>query len=762
MTNRSTPHHTTDDFPGTIGRTLADSEPFFEQEVHPGDDAPNVVMVLLDDTGFAQFGCFGSDIDTPHVDALAAGGLQFTNYHVTPLCSPTRASLLTGRSQHAVGMRHVSNIRTGFPHQLGHISNRAATVAEVLQREGYATFCTGKWHLAPTRNLSAAGPFDQWPLARGFDRYYGFLEGETDQFHPEIVIDNHIAAPPFSPEDSYHFSEDMIDQTLRMINDSKAVRPDRPFFAYVAFGATHAPHQAPAAYLEKYRGRYDAGWDVTRQRWYERQSELGVIAEGTALAPRNPGVEAWDDLPENHQRFAARLQEAFAAFLDHTDDQIGRLVDGLRRLGELDNTIFVVSADNGASQEGGPLGIMNEMKFFNGILDDPDEVVERLDDIGGPDSHTNYPWGWAQCGNSPFKWYKQNTHEGGVHVPMVMHWPAGIAPDEAGTKRDQFVNVSDIVPTIYELIGVTPPEVYHDVPQLPITGNSFAALLADADAPAATSVQYFEMSGSRALVAQQDDTWWKAVVRHRQGDDFDTEQWELYDIGADASECTDLAADRPDKLAELIELWWVEAARLGVLPLDERGLELFAPVRDDHSPHRHDRRYLYRPPVSPIPAGSSPSPGGRNFDLTARVDRAADNDGVLWAFGSSSGGISVFVQNDRLVVDYNAFGAHVIVESEMPVPVGASELSMRLRRSSPTTGTVQIAIDREPVGTAELPLMMRQISMLAASIGSDHGSLVSTRYDDEFAFSGTLHEIEIRLDGGPNAADMARAEMARQ
>ena len=761
-TNRSTPHHTIDDFPGTIGRTLADSEPFFEQEAHPGDDAPNVVMVLLDDTGFAQFGCFGSDIDTQHVDALAAGGLQFTNYHVTPLCSPTRAALLTGRSQHAVGMRHVSNIRTGFPHQLGHISNRAATVAEVLQREGYATFCTGKWHLGPTRNQSAAGPFDQWPLGRGFDRYYGFLEGETDQFHPEIVIDNHVATPPATPEDGYHFSEDMVDQTLRMINDSKAVRPDRPFFAYVAFGATHAPHQAPASYLEKYRGRYDEGWDVTRQRWYERQLELGVIAEGTELAPRNPGVEAWDDLPENHQRFAARLQEAFAAFLDHTDDQIGRLVDGLRRLGELDNTIFVVSADNGASQEGGPLGIMNEMKFFNGILDDPNVAVERLDDIGGPDSHTNYPWGWAQCGNSPFKWYKQNTHEGGVHVPMVVHWPAGIAADQAGTKRDQFVNVSDVVPTIYDLLGVTPPDVYHDVPQLPITGNSFAPLLADANAPATTTLQYFEMSGSRALVAQQDDTWWKAVIRHTQGDDFDTEQWELYDIGADASECTDLAADQPERLAALIELWWAEAARHGALPLDDRGIELFAPVHDDHSPHRHDQRYVYRPPVSPVAAGASPSPGGRSFDLTARVDRADGDDGVLWAFGSSSGGISVFVQNDRLVVDYNAFGDHVLVESDVAVPVGASELSMSLRRMSPTTGSVQIGIDGHTAGRAELPLMMRQISMLAASIGSDHGSPVSPRYDGEFAFSGSLHEVEISLAGEPNAEDIARAEMARQ
>ena len=421
-----------------------------------------------------------------------------------------------------------------------------------------------------------------------------------------------------------------------------------------------------------------------------------------------------------------------------------------------------MSADNGASQEGGPLGIMNEMKFFNGILDDPNVAVERLDDIGGPDSHTNYPWGWAQCGNSPFKWYKQNTHEGGVHVPMVVHWPAGIAADQAGTKRDQFVNVSDVVPTIYDLLGVAPPDVYHDVPQLPITGNSFAPLLAGANAPATTTLQYFEMSGSRALVAQQDDTWWKAVIRHTKDDDFDTEQWELYDIGADASECTDLAADQPERLAALIELWWAEAARHGALPLDDRGIELFAPVYDDHSPHRHDQRYVYRPPVSPVAAGASPSPGGRSFDLTARVDRAGGDDGVLWAFGSSSGGISVFVQNNRLVVDYNAFGDHVLLESDVAVPVGASELSMKLRRTSPTTGSVQIGIDGHTAGMAELPLMMRQISMLAASIGSDHGSPVSPRYEGEFAFSGTLHEVEISLAGEPNAEDIARAEMASQ
>ena len=752
-------------FEGTIGRTIADSEAWFDDPPHPGTDAPNVVMVLLDDTGFAQFGCYGSDIDTPNVDALAAGGLQFTNFHVTPLCSPTRASLLTGRSQHAVGMRAVSNFRTGFPNQLGHISNHAATVAEVLRGEGYSTYCVGKWHLAPMEQCSAAGPFDQWPLARGFDRFYGFLEGETDQFHPELVCDNHPIEPPGGPEDGYHVSEDMVDQLMRMISDSKGVRPDRPFFAYVPFGATHAPHQAPERYLQKYRGKYDEGWDVVRRRWYERQLELGVIPEGTELAPRNPGVDAWDDLPVNQQKIGARLQEAFAAFLDHTDDQIGRLVDGLRDMGELDNTIFVVLADNGASQEGGPFGVMHEMKFFNGIFEDGDAMIDQLDDIGGPHSHTNYPWGWAQCGNSPFKWYKQNTHEGGVHVPMIVHAPGVIDAANAGELRDQFVNVSDVVPTIYDLIGVTPPETYNGVEQLPVTGHSFASVFGDADAPSTNTLQYFEMGGSRALVHEIDGVAWKAVCKHDKGADYDTETWELYRLADDWSECHDLAAAEPDRLAELIDLWWREAERHGVLPLDDRMFELFGARFRDHSPHPADMRYVYRPPMSPMPGQASAAIGGKSFDLTARVTRAAGDEGVIYATGTENSGLSVFIQNDRLVVDYNAFDTHTILESDVEVPAGDATLVVKLRRRAGKAGEMSLVVDATPAGTAHLDLFMRMMSSVGPSVAYDHGSAVSRRYAAPFPFQGTLHEVEIQLLSRQDAESRdaeAASEMSRQ
>ena len=747
-------------FQGVIGKTIKDSEPWFEIPNHPGEDAPNIVIILLDDTGFSQLGCYGSSIDTSNIDTLAAHGLQFTNFHVTPLCSPTRASLLTGRSQHAVGMRAVSNFRTGFPNMLGHITNQAATVSEILNTYGYATFCVGKWHLAPMEDCSAAGPFSQWPLGRGFDRFYGFLEGETDQFNPSLTEDNHHIDPPAKPDDGYHLSEDLVDNFLAMVGDLKGVRPDRPFFAYVPFGATHAPHQAPQEYLEKYRGKFDEGWDIVRDQWHRNQLKLGIIPEGTKLAPRNPGVDAWEDLPDAQKKLAARLQEAFAAFLDHTDDQIGRIINGLRDTGQLDNTIVILLSDNGASQEGGPFGVMHEMKFFNGILEKPDEAVERIDDIGGPHSHTNYPWGWAQAGNTPFKWYKQNTHEGGVHVPLIIHWPEGIEESQNGQLRNQFANVSDIAPTIYELLGITPPKIYKGIEQLPVTGHSFAHLLNNSEAESNNKVQYFEMAGSRAIIAEG----WKAVTRHIQGTDYDEEPWELYDLSSDWSECNDLAESNQSKLKELQELWWDEAHKHGVMPLDDRMIELFGSRFREQSPHLPDRKYVYRPPMSPIPAQAAASIGGRSFDITGKVSFKSGERGVLFAYGTENSGISFFVLNDRLMIDYNAFDDHSIIESEATIPNGEVELKAEFRRLG-KNGTIELFINQEPNGTIEVPLYMRMISSVGASIGFDHGSPVSELYKDSFPYSGKLEELEIQLvarDPRDLKEVQQRAENAKQ
>ena len=389
-------------FKGVIGRTYRESTPWWPEPKRTSENNPNVIVILFDDMGFSHLGCYGSTIETPNIDRLAAGGLRYTNFHTTALCSPTRACLMTGRDHHTVGMRSISNINTGFPNTRGNITPHAATIAEMLREEGYATFCVGKWHLAQTMDTSTAGPFDQWPIQRGFDRFYGFLDGETDQFYPSLTYDNHPVDPPSGPEEGYHLTEDLVDHSIEFIRDLKSLRPDRPYLLYLAFGATHAPHQAPAEFINKYRGRFDTGWDVIREQWYKRQMDMGIIPEGTELAPRNPGVKPWNELTENEKKFALRLQEAYAGFLDHTDHHIGRLISFLEAMGDLDNTIIFLLSDNGASQEGGPTGLMDEMKYFSGIIEeDVDAIQPRLDEIGGPHSHSNYPWGWAQAGNTP-------------------------------------------------------------------------------------------------------------------------------------------------------------------------------------------------------------------------------------------------------------------------------------------------------------------------------------------------------------------------
>jgi arylsulfatase len=738
-------------FEGVIRPTQAESTPWWATPPHPRRGSPNVVLILLDDTGYSHFSCFGSDLATPNIDRLAGEGLRYTNFHVTPLCSPTRASLLTGRNHHTVGMRSISNFDSGYPHMRGHITNHAATVAEVLRDEGYATFALGKWHLCSMENASAAGPYDQWPCQRGFDRYYGFLEGETDQFHPELVYDNHTVEPPTTPEEGYHLSEDLVDHAISFIHDSVSIRPDRPFFTYLAFGAMHAPHQAPASYLEKYRGRFDSGWDEARHRWFARQKEMGLLPERTDLAPRNPGVEEWDTLPENQRRLAARLQETFAGFLEHTDAQIGRLVSALEELALLDDTLFIVLSDNGASQEGGPFGVMHEMKYFNFLVETPDEAVERIDDIGGPHSHANYPWGWAQAGNTPFKWYKQNTHEGGVHVPLIMRWPGHIT--DGGATRDQFHHVDDIAPTIYEALGVTPPDVYRGYEQIPLSGVSMHYTFDQPEAASAKRMQYYEMMGHRALYADG----WKAVTRHQAGTPFEEDDWELYNLAEDRSECHNLAAAMPAKVAELVDRWWEQAEEYGVLPLDDRTIELFGTRYRPNSPHRPDRHYSYFPPMSPLPAQVAPALGGRGWEMAATIDRPKGAGGVLYASGTENSGVSLFIQNDHLVLDYNCFGDHHVVESATAVPTGEAVVGGRFRRTG-TGASATLVIDGHDSGTMDVPFAMTIISSVGPSIGYDHGSPVSPRYVGHFPFEGTLSRLDVTLVGQGPAQEVAEAE----
>jgi arylsulfatase len=746
-------------FKGKIGRTYRESTPWWP-DPPAGLGGPNVVMIVLDDTGFAHFGSYGSELATPHIDRLAARGLRYTSFHTTALCSPSRAALLTGRNAHAVGMRGVSNWNTGFPHMRGGIHPSAATVAQLLREHGYATYAAGKWHLAPMEECSAAGPHHNWPVQKGFDRFYGFLQGETDQFHPELTQDNTHIDPPARPEDGYHVSEDVVDHATGWISDLQSIRPDRPFFLYLAFGATHAPHQAPAKYLERWRGRFDDGYDEARQRWYQRQLDLGVIPPGTTLAPPNPGVPAWSDLSPNQRAFAARLQEAFAAMLEHTDDQIGRVTGFLEQRGLLDNTLLLVLSDNGASREGGPYGVMDEFSFFNLAFEDIDGLVAsgRLDDIGGPHSHSNYPWGWAQAGNSPLRWYKQNTYGGGVRDPLIVHWPAGIAA--AGEFRRQFCHAVDITPTILDVTGAPAPESFNGVPQLPMHGASLVPTFADAAAPPPRSVQHFEQMGHRGLWADG----WKITTYHNQGDPFDDDEWALFNLDEDFSECHDLAGAEPERLRSMIDQWWVEAGEYGVLPLDDRTLELFgAPPRPGTVHARPE--YVYYPPVSHVPADAAPPLGGRNWTVAADVVvHAGGVEGVLYARGGHNVGHSFFVKDGLLQFDYNALGRHTRVTAPLDVGPGRHRLAVRFEREG-SGGRLVLSVDDADVAAADVPQLVRILGSTGLDVGRDGLSPVVDDYDPPFAFTGTIERITFSIKSRADAAQVAAvaaAELAKE
>ena len=746
-------------FGGRIGRTVAESEPWWPAPPKPPGAAPNVVMVVFDDTGFAHFGCYGSTIETPTIDRLAAGGLRYAGFHTTALCSPSRACLLTGRNHHAVGMRGVSNFDTGFPNMRGAITPRAATVAELLREQGYATYSAGKWHLAPMHECSAAGPHDNWPLQKGFDRFYGFLQGETDQFYPELTADNHHIDPPGRPEDGYHVSADLVDQSMGWIRDLKSVRPDRPFFLHLAFGATHAPHQSPREYIEKYRGRFDSGWDEVRERWFERQIGLGIVPKGTTLSPRNPGVQPWAELSDNQRIFAARLQEAFAGFLEHTDAQLGRLVDFLEAHELLDDTLLIVVSDNGASQEGGPNGVMDEFSFFNLMSEDIDDIVaNRLDDIGGPYSHSNIPWGWAQAGNTPLRWYKQNTYGGGVRDPLVIHWPARIR--DGGGIRHQFCHVTDVTPTVLDVTGIEVPGEFHGHQQIPLHGESLVYTWDDPGVRTQRQVQYFEQFGHRGLWLDG----WKAVTYHQKGVPFESDEWALYNLEEDFSECHDLGAEQPKKLRELVDAWWAEAGTNDVLPLDDRTWELFGGSPRPGTPHYRDE-YVYTPPISHIPADAAPPLGGRSwtgsFDVTVPEGGC---EGVLYARGSHNVGHSFFIKDGKLQFDYNALGTHYRAAFDVNLAPGAHKLEARFDRQA-RGGRLTLAVDGDDLGSIEIPTLVRMLGSTGLDVGRDGLSTVVDDYEGPFPFTGELSRVTFRIRSRRDEADItatARAELAKE
>jgi arylsulfatase len=712
------------------------------------------VLVVLDDVGYAQLGCYGSDIATPNIDALAAGGVRFANFHTTALCSPTRSCLLTGRNHHSNAMARVADLAVGYPGYWGRIPRRNGFLSETLAANGYAPVAVGKWHLTPEDETHAAAPRESWPVGRGFQRWYGFHGGETHQFVPNLFQDNTAVLPPRSPEQGYHLSEDLADRAIQYLGEIRAVEPDQPFFLYFATGACHSPHQAPPEWIERYRGRFDGGWDAWREATFARQQAMGLLPEGTELSPRPPWVPAWDDLAPADQAVAARFMECFAGFLSHADAQIGRVLAFLEALGERDDTIVVLVSDNGASAEGGERGSINDARLWNGIPAGRRELRERVGELGTPTAHNNYPWGWTMAGNTPFRRWKREVHEGGVADPCIVSWPRGI--EARGEIRHQFAHAIDVLPTLLDLIGAEAPDELREIPQSPIEGSSFAATLHAADSAEHRTTQYFEMLGSRGLYHEG----WKAVTfkplgqMYGDGIDpdapFEDDVWELYHVAEDFSECHDLAAREPERLAAMVDRWWDEARRYQVLPLDNRPVAaLLAPRR----PFDDRDRYVFWPQGAPIPENVTVNVRNRNHTITAEVEvpEGVVPEGVLLTMGTVLGGWSLHVIDGTLRYVHNFVGKErYTVTSDVVVPPGRHELRFAFESRGDFSGVGRLLVDGAVVGEGEIATttpVRYSISGAGLTCGWEQGPPVGEGYAAPFRFTGTLHRVVVEVDG---------------
>jgi arylsulfatase A-like enzyme len=771
-------------FPGVVGRTADESSPAWPTLPRARHGAPNVLFVVLDDTGFGQLGCFGAPIETPNFDRLAENGLRYNNMHTTALCSPSRACILTGRNHHSNAMACVTEFATGFPGYNGLIPLENGFLSEILVERGYNTYMLGKWHLVPSAHETGAGPFERWPLGRGFQRFYGFLGGDTSQWHPDLVYDNHHVAPPATPEEGYHLTEDLVDKAIQFIADAKQVDPDKPFFLHFCPGATHAPHHVPREWADRYRGAFDEGWDAYREHALARQKALGIMAPDVELSRHDPDVPRWEDLAPDARRVATRMMEVYAGFLSHTDHHLGRLLDFLSLLGELDNTIIMAVSDNGASAEGGVDGATNEANFFNNSPETIEESLAVIDELGGPKHFNHYPWGWTWAGNTPFRRWKRETYRGGSSDPFLVHWPDGI--QAKGEVRTQYAHIIDMVPTVLDILDIEPPQAIRGIPQSDIQGVSFAPTLNDAQAESRHHTQYFEMLGHRSLYHEG----WRAVcpwpgpsfaesqpfgrpISAAQLSDLDAHGWELYHVDEDPTENHDVADANPERLMAMIALWYVEAGKFNVLPIDGSGIDRVLVEKPQIAATRDE--YVYFPRTQSVPFFVAPRVLNRPHSITAEVEIAeAGAQGVLLCQGSEAGGYTFYLQGGLLHYAHNYLGKRVFrVVSGEPVPPGrrslrfefepTGELDIAQGRGAP--GRLQLYVDGTLVGLSEAgyttPLIFNP-GMLTC--GANPGSPVVDDYGPPFAFTGRLHRVTVDLSGEliTDSEAELRLHMARQ
>lgn len=755
-------------FTGVIGRTPAESVPAWPAPTRAKDDAPNVLFIVIDDMGFGHLGCYGSPIATPKIDALAAEGLRYANMHTTALCSPSRSCIINGRNHHSNHLACLTNGSTGFPGSDGYIPFENGYLSEILKGVGYNTYCVGKWHLAPEETMTAAGPYDRWPLGRGFERYYGFLGGDTHQYYPELVRDNSQTEPETTPEQGYHLTPDLVEKAKAMIADAKQVAPNKPFFMYFAPGAMHSPHHVPKEWADKYAGKFDEGWDVYRETVFEQQKKLGVIPESAVLSHHDPDVQEWNSLSADERRLYARMMEVFAGFLEHTDHYLGELVDFLKELGQYDHTLIMLVSDNGSSAEGGPTGSVNECRFFNNVADTVEEGLAHIDEIGGPALFNHFPWGWTNAGNTPFRRWKRETYRGGVTDPFIVSWPRGITA--RGETRTQYTHIIDMVPTVLDALGVEPPGAIGGVTQSPIEGVSFRHTFVDAAAPTRRTTQYFEMLGHRSIYH---DGWravcpWPGTSFAESGRKFgdvitaemltelDAAGWELYHVDEDYAETTNLAEPERARLIAMIGIWYTEAGRYHVLPIDSRATARIAEERPQIAQSRD--RYVLYPGTQSIPAAAAPKILNRPYSINAEIDAPEGAEGVLLSMGGNDGGIALYVQGGRLCFAHNYVAKEIFyVKSATDVPAGRHFLSMEfaptgkpdVKSGRGTPGQVRLFVDGAEVGRGDLPVTtpIRLAQGGAMLVGADTGSAVTPEYVAPFRFTHRIHRVIVDVSG---------------
>jgi arylsulfatase len=758
-------------FSGVIGRTFDVSEPAWPAPIRAREGTPNVLFIVLDDTGFGHLGCYGSPIRTPHIDALAKNGLRYINMHTTALCSPSRTCFITGRNHHSNGMACITEGSTGYPGSNGYVPFENGFLSEILLQNGYSTYALGKWHLTPTEVTSAAGPYDRWPLGRGFERYYGFLGGDTHQYYPELVRDNSQAEPDKTPEEGYHLTPDLVARAKAMIADAKQVAPNKPFFMYFCPGAMHAPHHVPKEWADKYKGQFDDGWDAYRQKVFAKQKEMGVIPPNTVLSRHDPDVQDWNALSADERKLYARMMEVFAGYLEHTDHYLGELIAFLKEIGEYDNTLIMLVSDNGASAEGGPTGSINENKFFNNVPDDLQQNLAAIDDIGSPKYFNHYPWGWTHAGNTPFRRWKRETYRGGVADPLIVSWPKGIKA--RGEIRSQYAHAIDLVPTVLDCLGIEAPAQIRGITQSPIQGFSLKSSFDDADAKALHITQYYEMFGHRSLYHDG----WRAVcpwpgtsfiesglgfgapIDYNTLTELDAKGWELYHVDEDFAETNNLAAEERNRLIAMIGMWYVEAGKYDVLPIDSRGTLRLAEERPQIAVDR--KHYVYYPGTQSVPINTAPRLLNvpHTISVHANVPKGGA-EGALFSMGGVDGGFVFYMQGGKLTYGYNYVADQRFkVQSDAAIPEGDHVFSFEFTptgKPDPLKGkgvpaTIKLFVDGKEVGKGDLPVTIPLSMGLAAGVvvGADSGAPVMTDYQPPFAFTGTVKKALVDVTGEP-------------